>query len=159
MVYCRFRLGKGVPLYDRLSPEPTRVLNPEEIRYMNRMLVRTVQAGTGRRAQVNGRSVAGKTGTTNDNRDAWFVGYAPGLSLAVWVGDDDNAPMKRITGGTLPADIFSDVMGVALETRPMAELPQIAKPDNILQQSSFNALLDRWENAASESGSASPNLP
>jgi len=151
--------GEGVPLYDRLSPEPTRVLNPEEIRYMNRMLVRTVQAGTGRRAQVNGRSVAGKTGTTNDNRDAWFVGYAPGLSLAVWVGDDDNAPMKRITGGKLPADIFSDVMGAALGTRPMAELPQIAKPDNILQQSSFNALLDRWENAASESGSASPNLP
>lgn len=140
--------AEGTPLYYRERPQPRTVLTPEEVRHINRMLVRTVKQGTGRRAQVEGRTVAGKTGTTNDNRDAWFVGYAPGVTLAVWVGNDRNDPMRDITGGTIPADIFSDVMSVALADRPQAGLPQTAKPDDVVRQDRLNSLLDQLENAA-----------
>jgi penicillin-binding protein 1A len=137
----------GTPLYYRERAAPRAVLTPEEVRHINRMLVLTVQHGTGRRARVDGRSIAGKTGTTNDNRDAWFVGYAPGVSLAVWVGNDANDPMPYITGGTIPAEIFSDVMTAALADRPMAELPQTAKPDDVIRQDRLNSLLDTLEGA------------
>lgn len=144
--------AEGTPLYYRDTPHPRRVLSPEEVRHMNRMLVRTVEQGTGRRARVDGRTVAGKTGTTNDNRDAWFVGYAPGVSLAVWVGNDRNDPMRYVTGGTLPADIFADVMRAALADRPQAYLPQTAKPDDVIRQDRLNSLLDQLENAATVTG-------
>lgn len=137
--------AEGTPLYYREPASPRTVLSPEDVRHINRMLVRTVEHGTGRRARVDGRTVAGKTGTTNDNRDAWFVGYAPGVTLAVWVGNDDNKPMRFVTGGTLPADIFSDVMSVALADHPHAELPQTAKPDDVVRKDRLNSLLDQLE--------------
>ncbi|MGB6318419.1 MAG: penicillin-binding transpeptidase domain-containing protein, partial [Litorimonas sp.] len=137
----------GTPLYDRTSADPVRVVDPEALRLMNRMMIRTVEQGTGRRAQVPGRQVAGKTGTTNDHRDAWFVGYAPGLTLGVWVGNDENAPMRGLTGGTIPAEIFSDVMGAALADRPAATLPQTAKPDSLVRRDRLDALLDVLEAA------------
>lgn len=140
--------AEGTPLYYRTSQPPRRVLNPEELRHINRMLIRTVEQGTGRRARVDGRTVAGKTGTTNDNRDAWFVGYAPGVSLAVWVGNDENDTMRHITGGTLPADIFGDVMRAALLDRPFAVLPQTAKTDDAVRKDKLNSLLDVLEDAA-----------
>ncbi|GLQ19775.1 transglycosylase domain-containing protein [Algimonas porphyrae] len=148
--------GDGTPLYDRPLPEPERRLGALEIRQMNRMLIHTVEAGTGRRAQVDGRMIAGKTGTTNDNRDAWFVGYAPDLTLAVWIGNDANQPMARITGGTIPAEIFGDVMSVALMDRPVAMLPQAERPDNPVPEvveadTSFSALLDQLERATTQS--------
>ncbi|MGJ8561249.1 MAG: transglycosylase domain-containing protein [Litorimonas sp.] len=139
--------AEGTPLYYREQAQPRTVLTPEEVRHINRMLVLTVEHGTGRRARVEGRTVAGKTGTTNDNRDAWFVGYAPGVSLAVWVGNDGNEPMRQVTGGTLPADIFSDVMTVALADRPYASLPQTAKPDDVVRKDRLNSLLDQLEDA------------
>jgi penicillin-binding protein 1A len=144
--------AEGTPLYDHVRAEPRPVLNPEEVRHMNRMLVRTVEQGTGRRARVTGRQVAGKTGTTNDHRDAWFMGYAPGLALGVWVGNDDNRPMARITGGTIPAEIFSDVMTAALIDRPQAALPQTAKPDELVRRDRLDDLLDVLETAASTAG-------
>ena len=108
---------------------------------MNKMLVHTVEQGTGRRARIAGRQIAGKTGTTNDHRDAWFVGYVPDLALGVWVGNDESRPMKRITGGTIPAEIFADVMAEALVGRPVAELPQTAKPDDMVRQEKLNIVL------------------
>jgi penicillin-binding protein 1A len=138
----------GIPLYDREKSDRRRVLTPEEVRHMNRMLVRTVEEGTGRRARIAGRQIAGKTGTTNDHRDAWFVGYVPDLTLGVWVGNDQNLPMKRVTGGTIPADIFADIMAEALKDRPAAALPQTAKPDALVRQEKLDSLLDRLETAA-----------
>ncbi|WP_298917839.1 PBP1A family penicillin-binding protein [uncultured Algimonas sp.] len=135
----------GTPLYHRDPPAPRRVLSAEEVRHMNRMLVGTVERGTGRRALIADREVAGKTGTTNGNRDAWFVGYAPDLTLGVWIGNDANAPMDRITGGTIPAQVFSDVMGAALSERPFASLPRTAKPDDLVRRDRLNSLLDRIE--------------
>jgi len=140
--------AEGTPLYYHPRAQPRPVLSPEELRHINRMLVHTVENGTGRRAHVAGRMVAGKTGTTNDNRDAWFVGYAPGVSMAVWVGNDANEPMRQITGGTIPAEIFADVMSAALADRPHADLPQMAKPDTMVQQDRLNTLLDQLEAAA-----------
>lgn len=139
--------AEGTPLYYRDPMQARRVLSPEEVRHINRMLVLSVEHGTGRRARVDGRTIAGKTGTTNDNRDAWFVGYAPGVTLAVWVGNDSHAPMRHVTGGTLPADIFSDVMAAALSDRPSARLPQTAKPDAIVRKDRLNSLLDQLEDA------------
>ena len=86
-----------------------RVLDEKVVAQMTKMLESVVQNGTGKRAQINGFS-AGKTGTSQDYRDAWFVGFTKKYVVAVWVGNDDNSPMKNITGGTLPAQIFQKIM-------------------------------------------------
>jgi len=104
----------GTPLYDRVAPNGAVVLNAAELADMNYMLTEAVERGTGRRARVDGHQIAGKTGTTNDFRDAWFVGYAPDRVTAVWVGDDENMSMKKVTGGSIPAMIFNDVMSQQL---------------------------------------------
>ena len=142
--------AEGELLYNRPPAPQTRVLDDAELRLMNRMLVRSVEAGTGRAARVPGHTVAGKTGTTNDNRDAWFTGAAPGLSAAVWVGSDDNRPMNGITGGTLPARVFSEIMTEALNGRPRATLPQAPEPEWARRQAEFARLLDRLEGVVPE---------
>ena len=82
-----------------------------------------MSAGTGTRAQVAGFDLAGKTGTTSDYRDAWFVGYTGGFTAAVWVGKDDNKPMGKVTGGTAPAQIWKDFMKVALPRLQVKAIP------------------------------------
>ncbi|MBR6409209.1 MAG: PBP1A family penicillin-binding protein [Alphaproteobacteria bacterium] len=99
----------GYQLYERIESEPMRVLDEKVVAQMTKMLESVVQNGTGKRAQINGFS-AGKTGTSQDYRDAWFVGFTKKYVVAVWVGNDDNSPMKNITGGTLPAQIFQKIM-------------------------------------------------
>ena len=118
------------------------------LRDINRMLVATVERGTGRRARVPGRTVGGKTGTTNAHRDAWFVGIAPGYAVGVWVGNDANVPMDRVTGGSIPAAIFGDVMGAMLAEAgpgvlPVSEPPIYADPEAV----ALERLLSRVEDA------------
>jgi penicillin-binding protein 1A len=91
------------------APPPQRVLDPDVAAMMARMLVAVVSRGTGRVAALPGRTVAGKTGTTQDSRDAWFIGWTGGTIIGVWLGNDDNQPMKNITGGSLPARLFHDI--------------------------------------------------
>ena len=68
-----------------------------------------VNRGTGRAAAIPGRAVAGKTGTTSDYRDGWFIGSVNGMMIGVWMGNDDDTPMKNVVGGGLPARLFHDV--------------------------------------------------
>ena len=92
------------------NPAPVRAVSAEHAAEMRRMLAAVVSRGTGRAAALPGRMVAGKTGTTQDSRDAWFVGIAGGLVAGIWLGNDDARPMEDVSGGTLPARLFHDVM-------------------------------------------------
>src|SRR5262249_59826446 len=90
---------------------------------MNAMMRETVVSGTARNAQLPGWPAAGKTGTSQDFRDAWFVGYTSHLVTGVWLGNDDSSPMKKATGGGLPVEIWNRVMrtghqGVAVARPP-----------------------------------------
>ncbi len=90
-------------------PVPIRVVQPELADMMARMMGAVVSRGTGRAAAVPGRVIAGKTGTTQDFRDAWFIGAAGPDIIAVWLGNDDDRPMRNVAGGSLPARLFHDI--------------------------------------------------
>jgi len=94
---------------DRTPHQPERVIEPDEAAMMERMLGAVVSRGTGRAASVPGHVVAGKTGTTQDFRDAWFIGCVKGVLIGIWFGNDDNQPMKGVLGGGLPARLFHDI--------------------------------------------------
>ena len=94
-----------------LPPARAPVIAPETAEAMRRMMAATVSRGTGRAAALPGVSVAGKTGTTQDNRDAWFIGMAGGMVMGVWLGNDDATPMEGVAGGGLPARLFREILG------------------------------------------------
>ena len=93
----------------RCATAPQPAVDPDQAAMMVRMLAAVVTRGTGRAAAVPGRLVAGKTGTTQDYRDAWFIGCIDGEIIGVWLGNDDNRPMKSVHGGGLPARLFHDI--------------------------------------------------
>lgn len=120
------RTSKGQELYKREQPDTNPVLASGTVEMMNYLMLGTVRGGTGARAALPGRDVAGKTGTTSDYKDAWFVGFTPQLVAGVWVGNDNNQPMKSVTGGNLPAMIWHDAMIKALEGVPAQPIPNDA---------------------------------
>ncbi len=114
---------RGNLLYEHQPSEGTIVLREDLLREMNAMMLGVVLDGTGQAAIVRGWDVAGKTGTSQDWRDAWFIGFSPELIGGVWVGNDDNSPMKQVTGGGLPAEIWSDIATVLLSGKTPKALP------------------------------------
>jgi len=109
------------------QPNPRR-LAPQITAEMQNLLRAVVAWGTGKRADP-GRPAAGKTGTSQDFRDAWFIGFVKGMVVGVWVGNDDGAPMKGVTGGTLPAEIWRQIVIEATEDTPVAALPSAGSAD------------------------------
>ena len=119
----RIRTMDGKLLYEHKVDNRQSVIGNPPLGYMNRMLRQVVASGTGGRARLGGYDIAGKTGTTSDYKDAWFIGYTGGFVTAVWVGKDDNTPMRKVTGGAAPADIWRSFMGQALPHLKVQAIP------------------------------------
>ncbi|MEE9316981.1 MAG: PBP1A family penicillin-binding protein [Rhodospirillales bacterium] len=113
---------QGNVLYRRGGSGPGRVVSAGNVKAMNAMLSGVVSGGTGRAAQI-GRPQAGKTGTSQNFRDAWFVGFTAHLLTGVWMGNDDGSRMKKVTGGGLPARVWRDFMAAAHTGTPPRPLP------------------------------------
>lgn len=118
------RSARGDVLWEAEPARPgPQVIEAETARAMSTMLESVILDGTGGRAELSGRRAAGKTGTSQNSRDAWFVGYTGHMVAGVWVGNDDDTPMRDVTGGALPADIWRRFMTAAhdgLEPAPLA---------------------------------------
>ena len=106
----RTATGEVVWRFDRDGPKPRQVIPRQVALDMNAMLNSAAEQGTGRRAMLDGVRIAGKTGTTNAHRDAWFVAFTGNLIAGVWVGNDDYQSMQRMTGGSLPAMTWRAIM-------------------------------------------------
>ena len=115
--------GELIYSHDRDGVKPQQVIDPRYINELVSMMTQVVEQGTGRRAQLDGIKVAGKTGTTNDYKDAWFCGYTGNFVGVVWYGNDDDQPMERMTGGTLPAATWHDIMQFAHSGVDLKPLP------------------------------------
>jgi len=118
----RIRNAKGEVLYQHSGAPGPRIARAEVIGAMNAMMAQTISDGTARRAAF-GWPAAGKTGTSQNARDAWFVGYTANLTTGVWFGNDNGSPTKNITGGSLPAAAWNEFMTAAHEGVPVAALP------------------------------------
>jgi penicillin-binding protein 1A len=145
----RIKTVDGKVLWERKSSGPLRIIAPGHAAQMTGLMVETVSSGTGKAARLGDRPSAGKTGTTQDFHDAWFVGFSADMICGVWIGNDDNAPMRHATGGGLPAHIFKTFMERAesgLPARPLtgATPPAATTADETpsTDQSEFDRFLD-----------------
>lgn len=119
----RIRTPSGRVIYQHGTGENGQAINNPSLYYMNQMLRGVITSGSGRSAAIGGRDIAGKTGTTSDYKDAWFVGYTGGFVAAVWVGKDDNKAMRGVTGGSSPAAIWRGFMEAALPKLAVQPIP------------------------------------
>jgi len=123
-VIMRVRSANGKQLYARRNANNGRVIEPQYVAMMNSMLEQTLlKGGTAEKADLPGWQAAGKTGTSQDWRDAWFIGYTSTLVTGVWLGNDDGEPTRKSSGGNLPVEIWSRFMKAALQGVPVAGLP------------------------------------
>ena len=122
-IITKVRTADGKLLYARKGSSNGRVIDPTYVAMMNSMLEQTLAIGTAKKADLPGWQAAGKTGTSQDYRDAWFVGYTSQLVTGVWLGNDDNSPTKKASGANLPVDIWSRYMRDALRGMVVAGLP------------------------------------
>ena len=125
-VVARIRTADGKTLYDRSQQPLGRIVDARYVAMMNTMMHETLVSGTARGASLPGWQAAGKTGTSQDYRDAWFIGYTSHLVTGVWLGNDDNTPTKRAVGGGLPVEIWSRFMKVAHAGIAPTGLPGLA---------------------------------
>jgi len=146
----RIRTKDGKVLWQRKNSGLGAVMSPENLAAMTGLMTEVMATGTGKAARLAERPAAGKTGTTEDFRDAWFVGFSADLVCGVWVGNDDNAPMKHAVGGGLPAHIFKGFMESAeagLPVRPLAsQAPAGESAPQPQAGDTFQQLLDKLFN-------------
>lgn len=119
----------GQVLYRRAGGGSGRIMNDAHLGEMNKMMRAVMTYGTGKKANIN-RDVAGKSGTSQGFRDAWFIGYSADLVLGVWMGNDNESPMRQVSGGSLPAELWGQIMGQAHDGLPPKPLPgkQVVQP-------------------------------
>jgi penicillin-binding protein 1A len=122
-VVTRIKTLDGKVIYLRQKDEPNQVVEPRNVAMMNVMMEQTLISGTARKAEIPGWIAAGKTGTSQDFRDAWFIGYTANLVTGVWLGNDDNSPTKKATGGGLPVEAWTRFMRAAHQGVPAVALP------------------------------------
>jgi penicillin-binding protein 1A len=122
-VVTRIKTLDGKLLYARQPEQSSPVIEPRNVAMMNRMMEETLISGTARKAEIPGWTAAGKTGTSQDFRDAWFIGYTANLVTGVWLGNDDNSPTKKATGGGLPVEVWTRFMRAAHQGVAAAALP------------------------------------
>jgi penicillin-binding protein 1A len=113
---------QGKVLYARPADQLGQVVEPRHVAMMNTMMQETLLSGTARKAEIPGWMAAGKTGTSQDFRDAWFIGYTANLVTGVWLGNDDNSPTRKATGGGLPVEVWTRFMRAAHQGVPIAGL-------------------------------------
>ena len=138
-VVTKIRTNEGKVLYMRPNDQHGQVIEPRHVAAMNTMMQETLISGTARKAEIPGWMAAGKTGTSQDFRDAWFIGYTANLVTGVWLGNDDNSPTRKATGGGLPVEVWTRFMRAAHQGVPVASLPksQAGSPfSNLLQTAS-----------------------
>ena len=151
----RVESSRGTVLYEARKAKTSKVLNINTAATMTAIMKTVIQSGTGRAANI-GKPAAGKTGTTDDCKDAYFIGFTPDVVTGVWVGNDDNSKMGELTGGTVPAIIWRDIMTVA--TQPYGnsdfEYPEIvlypfkAKTISVITQSDAKKAWEEEEERA-----------
>ncbi|MBX9932971.1 MAG: PBP1A family penicillin-binding protein [Methylobacterium sp.] len=133
------RNSSGDVIYRHADEKPEQILSTQVVADMNFMLNKVVEEGTGKRAQLDGIKVAGKSGTTNAYKDAWFVAYTGNLVGAVWFGNDDSTSTNKMTGGSLPAMTWHDVMESAHQGIELRPLPGLKEPGRPAPQASRDA--------------------
>jgi penicillin-binding protein 1A len=158
----RITARDGTVLYERQGAGPGAVASGQAVGKMLDVMGATVDWGTGKKAKLD-RPVYGKTGTSQNFRDAWFIGVSRDVVTGVWVGNDDNTPMDKVTGGSLPVAIWHDFMAQALQGTPPADVrrPQsigavaVATPADTGEDpvGSWLSNLFNGENAAASGGS------
>lgn len=122
-VIAQVRDAKGKILYSRSQPGHGRVISPPHVAAMNQMMQETLLTGTAKRASIPNWPAGGKTGTSQDFRDAWFVGYTGALVTGVWLGNDDSSPTKKASGSNMPVDVWNKFMRAAHENLQVVDLP------------------------------------
>lgn len=153
----RVESSRGTVLYEAKKARTSKVLNINTAATMTAIMKTVITNGTGRAANI-GKPAAGKTGTTDDSKDAYFIGFTPDVVTGVWVGNDDNSQMGGITGGTIPALIWKDVMQVATEPYGNAdfEYPEVilnpfkASGVSVIPQSEAKKAFEEQEKAELE---------
>src|SRR6266851_2821160 len=149
-VVTKIRTSEGKVLYARLPDQLGQVIEPRNVAMMNTMMQETLLSGTARKAEIPGWVAAGKTGTSQDFRDAWFVGYTANLVTGVWLGNDDNSPTRKTTGGGLPVEVWTRFMKAAHQGVPVANLPNS-------QYSGFSNLMQAASQVSPPSAPAAPS--
>ena len=145
--------GDSEPLLRHEADQGLRVINPEAASQLTYMMNQVVESGTGRRANLGERQSAGKTGTTQGARDAWFIGFTADYVAGVWMGYDDNRRLSGVTGGGLPAEIWRETMVRVHDGLPLTPLKMdvpVSVPQSLDQTDPSNPIDQAFQRLENE---------